>query len=52
MWRLSGDSRSLWLRFRTAESERWPEFSAIATCLTVAGVAGIPMRLADLTIGH
>jgi GAF domain-containing protein len=33
------------------ESDRWPEFSAAATRLTVAGVAGIPMRLADETIG-
>src|SRR5665647_1594246 len=29
------------------ESTRWPEFSAYATRLSVAGVAGIPMRLAD-----
>jgi GAF domain-containing protein len=34
-----------------AESTRWPEFSAIATRLSVAGVAGIPMRLADQIIG-
>ena len=34
-----------------AESERWPEFSATATRLAVAGVAGIPMQLADVTIG-
>jgi ANTAR domain./GAF domain. len=33
------------------ESTRWPEFSAIATRLAVAGVAGIPMRLADKIIG-
>lgn len=33
------------------ESERWPEFSATATRLGVAGVAGIPMRLADEMIG-
>jgi GAF domain-containing protein len=33
------------------ESARWPEFSATATQLDVAGVAGIPMRLADLIIG-
>jgi GAF domain-containing protein len=33
------------------ESDRWPEFAAAATRLTVAGVAGIPMRLADETIG-
>jgi len=33
------------------ESTRWPEFSATATRLTVAGVAGIPMRLADEIIG-
>jgi GAF domain-containing protein len=34
-----------------AESERWPDFSATASRLGVAGVAGIPMRLADLTVG-
>src|SRR5664280_2222956 len=33
------------------ESTRWPEFSAIATRLAVAGVAGIPMRLDDQIIG-
>jgi GAF domain-containing protein len=33
------------------ESARWPEFSAAATHLSVAGVAGIPMRLADQIIG-
>jgi GAF domain-containing protein len=33
------------------ESERWPEFSATASRLAVAGVAGIPMRLADQIIG-
>jgi GAF domain-containing protein len=33
------------------ESARWPEFSATATNLSVAGVAGIPMRLADQIIG-
>jgi GAF domain-containing protein len=33
------------------ESERWPEFSATATRVGVAGVAGIPMRLADEIIG-
>ena len=33
------------------ESVRWPEFSATATRLAVAGVAGIPMRLADQIIG-
>jgi GAF domain-containing protein len=33
------------------ESARWPEFSATATRLSVAGVAGIPMRLADQIIG-
>jgi GAF domain-containing protein len=33
------------------ESARWPEFSAIATRLAVAGVAGIPMRLDDQIIG-
>ena len=33
------------------ESARWPEFSAIATSLSVAGVAGIPMRLDDQIIG-
>ena len=34
-----------------AESARWPQFSATATSLAVAGVAGIPMRLADQVIG-
>ena len=34
-----------------AESDRWPEFSATATRQAVAGVAGIPMQLADVTIG-
>ena len=33
------------------ESTRWPEFSATATRLSVAGVAAIPMRLADQIIG-
>ncbi|HYO18017.1 MAG TPA: GAF and ANTAR domain-containing protein [Dermatophilaceae bacterium] len=33
------------------ESARWPEFSATASRLAVAGVAGIPMRLADQIIG-
>jgi len=33
------------------ESARWPEFSATAARLKVAGVAGIPMRLADRVIG-
>ena len=33
------------------ESDRWPQFSASATRLGVAGVAGIPMRLADEIIG-
>jgi GAF domain-containing protein len=33
------------------ESARWPEFSTAATRLGVAGVAGIPMRLADQIIG-
>jgi GAF domain-containing protein len=33
------------------ESTRWPEFSATATRLKVAGVAGIPMRLADVIVG-
>ena len=33
------------------ESVRWPEFSAIATRLGVAGVAGIPMRLDNQMIG-
>jgi GAF domain-containing protein len=33
------------------ESARWPEFSATAGDLAVAGVAGIPMRLADKIIG-
>jgi GAF domain-containing protein len=34
-----------------AESARWPEFAATAARVNVAGVAGIPMRLADETIG-
>jgi len=33
------------------ESTRWPEFSQTAYRLNVAGVAGIPMRLADQIIG-
>jgi GAF domain-containing protein len=33
------------------EAARWPEFSATAARLDVAGVAGIPMRLADQIIG-
>jgi GAF domain-containing protein len=33
------------------ESARWPAFSATATRLAVAGVAGIPMRLDDQIIG-
>jgi GAF domain-containing protein len=33
------------------EAGRWPEFSATASRLSVAGVAGIPMRLADEIIG-
>ena len=33
------------------ESARWPEFSTLASGLAVAGVAGIPMRLADEIIG-
>jgi len=33
------------------ESSRWPEFSETANRLNVAGVAGIPMRLADQIIG-
>jgi GAF domain-containing protein len=33
------------------ESTRWPEFSAMAGRLSVAGVAGIPMRLDDQVIG-
>jgi GAF domain-containing protein len=33
------------------ESTRWPEFSATACRLSVAGVAGIPMRLDDQIIG-
>jgi len=33
------------------ESARWPEFSATASGLSVAGVAGIPMLLADEIIG-
>jgi len=34
-----------------AESTRWPEYSATATRLNVAGVAGIPMRFAEQVIG-
>jgi GAF domain-containing protein len=33
------------------ESARWPEFSASAARLPIAGVAAIPMRLADQLIG-
>jgi GAF domain-containing protein len=33
------------------ESTRWPEFSAAATRLPIAGVAAIPMRLAEQIIG-
>jgi GAF domain-containing protein len=33
------------------ESTRWPQFSASATRLSMAGVAAIPMRLADQIIG-
>jgi GAF domain-containing protein len=33
------------------ESTRWPEFSACATRLSVAGVVSNPMRLADQVIG-
>jgi len=33
------------------ESTRWPQFSACATRLSIAGVAAIPMRLADQVIG-
>jgi GAF domain-containing protein len=33
------------------ESARWPEFAASATRLSMAGVAAIPMRLADQIIG-
>jgi GAF domain-containing protein len=33
------------------EAARWPQFAADATRLGVAGVAGIPMRLADQIIG-
>ena len=33
------------------ESARWPEFSETAARVGVAGVAGIPMRLADQIIG-
>jgi GAF domain-containing protein len=34
-----------------AESTRWPEFSASAARLSMAGIAAIPMRLGDQTIG-
>jgi GAF domain-containing protein len=34
-----------------SESTRWPEFSAAATRLSMAGVAAVPMRLADQTVG-
>jgi len=33
------------------ESTRWPQFSACATRLSIAGVASIPMRLTDQVIG-
>ena len=33
------------------EFTRWPQFSACATRLSIAGVASIPMRLADQVIG-
>jgi GAF domain-containing protein len=33
------------------ESTRWPQFSTCATRLSIAGVAAIPMRLADQVIG-
>ena len=33
------------------QSARWPEFSVFATRLSIAGVAAIPMRLADQVIG-
>jgi len=33
------------------ESTRWPEFSASATRLEMAGVAAVPMQLTDQTIG-
>jgi GAF domain-containing protein len=33
------------------ESTRWPEFSGSATRLSIAGVAAVPMRLADQVIG-
>jgi GAF domain-containing protein len=33
------------------ESTRWPEFAAAASRLSMAGVAAIPMRLADKPIG-
>jgi len=33
------------------ESARWPQFATAAKRLEVAGVAGIPMRLADKIIG-
>ena len=33
------------------ESDRWPQFAASATRLSMAGVAAIPMRLADQVIG-
>ena len=33
------------------EPTRWPEFSATATRLSIAGVAAIPMRLVDQIIG-
>jgi GAF domain-containing protein len=33
------------------ESDRWPDFSAAATRLSMAGVAAVPMRLADTIVG-
>lgn len=41
----------VWVRDVRVETDRWPEFAAAASRLNVAGVAGIPMRLADQIIG-
>lgn len=42
---------AVWVSDVREEAGRWPEFSAAANCVHVAGVAGIPIRLADEIIG-
>lgn len=49
--RNSADESAGRFRPHRLESSRWPEFSATATRLAVAGVAAIPMRLGDQIIG-